>query len=159
MPDGYGVPTEVDGLLDWSDVVERLVSSDQYWMATTRPDGRPHVVPRWGVWLDDRLYYDGSPQTLHVKNLTRNPACSLHLESGWEVVIVDGESNAAVAPGPNLGGRIAEAMGDKYGAKGYAPEPDAWDGPDTGGLRVFTPHKAIAWFDFPKDVTRFHFDS
>jgi hypothetical protein len=35
--------------------------------------------------------------------------------------------------------------------------PDSWEGPDAGGLRVFTPLKAIAWFDFPTDVTRFRF--
>ncbi len=49
MPEGYGVPDSSDGLLDWSDVEARLLAAPQYWMATTRPDGRPHVVPRWGV--------------------------------------------------------------------------------------------------------------
>ena len=55
MPDGYGLPTSDDGLLEWSAVQGRLVEELHYWMATTRPDGRPHVVPRWGAWLDDAL--------------------------------------------------------------------------------------------------------
>ncbi|HEX5616142.1 MAG TPA: pyridoxamine 5'-phosphate oxidase family protein, partial [Acidimicrobiia bacterium] len=60
MPEGYGVPETDNGLLDWATIEARLVASQQYWMATVRPDGRPHVVPRWGVWLDGGLYYDGS---------------------------------------------------------------------------------------------------
>ena len=48
-------------------------------------------------------------------------------------------------------------IGRKYGDHGYSPAPDQWEGPESGGLRVFTPVKAMAWFDFPADVTRFHF--
>jgi hypothetical protein len=157
MPDGYGVPEPTDGLLTWDQVEQRLVAATQYWMATTRPDGRPHVVPRWGVWLDGRLWYDGSPDTLHVRNLTANPSCVLHLEDGWECVIVEGTSGPEAPPGLETGARIAAAIGHKYGPKGYSPDPDAWEGPGAGGLLRFTPVKAMAWFDFPKDVTRFRF--
>ena len=157
MPAGYGVPPGKKGQLDWPQVVERLVAAPQYWMATTRSDGRPHVVPRWGAWLDGHLWYDGSPETIHAKNLTANPACVLHLEDGWKTVIVEGTSRRAQPPGPDLGSRIAAAFAEKYRAKGYAPEADAWDGADAGGLLQFTPIKAMAWFDFPKDVTRFTF--
>ena len=93
MPDGYGVPESDDGLLAWADVEARLVESPQYWLATTRPDGRPHVVPRWGVWLDGGLFYDGAPTTRHVRNLTTNQACTLHLEDGWHAVVVEGTSS------------------------------------------------------------------
>jgi hypothetical protein len=157
MPDGYGVPESDDGLLEWGDVEQRLVASVQYWMATTRPDGRPHVVPRWGVWLDGGLYYDGAPTTVHVRNLSANPACTLHLEDGWQAVVVDGKSVPADSPGLDLGRRIAAAMAGKYGEKGYTPEADSWEGEDAGGLVRFTPHKAMAWFDFPNDMTRFRF--
>ncbi len=157
MPDGYGVPDGRDGLLDWSDVEARLRASPQYWMATTRPDGRPHVVPRWGVWVDGRLWYDGAPTTVHVRNLLRNPACTLHLEDGWRAVIVDGTSQPARPPGVDFGARLAAAFAEKYTDRGYQPEPDAWEGPGAGGLVVFGPAKAVAWFDFPTDVTRFRF--
>ncbi len=159
MPDGYGVPGDDVGLLSWSDVEARLIDAPQYWMATTRPDGRPHVVPRWGVWLDGRLWYDGAPTTVHVRNLQKNPACTLHLENGWRAVIIDGSSRQADPPGKELGGRLSAAFSRKYHERGYEPEPDAWEGPDAGGLLVFTPAKALAWFDFPNDATRFHFDT
>ena len=157
MPEGYGVPDSTDGLLDWSDVEARLVAAPQYWMATTRPDGRPHVVPRWGVWVDGRFWYDGAPTTMHVQNLGLNSACTLHLEDGWQAVIVDGTSEPAASPGLDFGARLASAFAAKYADRGYKPEPDSWEGPAAGGLRVFTPTKALAWFDFPSDVTRFRF--
>ena len=159
MPEGYGVPDNSDGLLDWSDVEARLVASPQYWLATTRPDGRPHVIPRWGVWVAGRFWYDGAPTTVHVRNLARNGACSLHLEDGWQAVIVDGMSQPAEPPGVDLGARLAEAYATKYRERGYEPKSDAWEGPGAGGLVMFTPTAAMAWFDFPADVTRFRFRS
>ena len=157
MPEGYGVPETGEGLLAWSDVESRLRESQQYWMATTRPDGRPHVVPRWGVWVDGRFWYDGAPTTRHVRNLAQNPGCTLHLEDGWKAVIVEGTSAPATPPGLELGARLAAGFAEKYRERGYEPQPDAWEGPDAGGLVVFTPVKAMAWFDFPNDVTRFTF--
>lgn len=157
MPEGYGVPASTDGLLTWAAVEARLASAPQYWMASTRPDGRPHVVPRWGVWVDGRFWYDGAPTTVHVRNLSRNAACTLHLEDGWQVVIVDGTSRPAQPPGIEFGQRLAADFARKYGSGGYEPEPDSWEGPHAGGLRVFTPAIALAWFDFPTDVTRFRF--
>lgn len=157
MPEGYGVAETVEGVLEWSAVEARLVESPQYWMATTRPDGRPHVVPRWGAWLDGCLWYDGSPETLHVRNLRTNPACTVHLEDGWKAVVMEGSAAPAQAPGVELGSRLAEAIGRKYGDRGYSPKADAWEGDDAGGLVIFTPTKGLAWFDFPNDVTRFRF--
>lgn len=157
MPDGYGVPPTTDGLLEWSAVEARLVAAQQYWMATTRLDGRPHVVPRWGVWILDQFWYDGAPTTVHARNLTANAACTLHLEEGWQAVILDGTSAPAPSPGIELGTLLAAAFAGKYHDRGYQPAPDAWEGPGAGGLMTFSPVQALAWFDFPTDVTRFRF--
>ena len=157
MPDGYGVPDHHEGLVDWADVEERLERAPVYWMATTRPDGRPHVVPRWGVWIDRRFWYDGSPDTVHVRNLTQNPACALHLEDGTQAVIVEGMAAPSEPPTPDLAISLSDAFKAKYAELGYSPEPDAWSRGDAGGLVVFRPHKAMAWFDFPGDVSRFTF--
>ena len=157
FPEGYGIPPTTEGMLSWGDVEARLVSSKHYWLATVRPDGRPHVVPRWGVWLDGRFWYDGAPTTVHARNLAANPACSLNLENGAEAVIVEGESAPARVPAETLGARIAEAFG-KYHTMGYSPAADAWAGEDGGGLRVLPPRRAMAWFSFPTDATRFTFE-
>jgi hypothetical protein len=156
FPAGYGLPPTTDGMLAWPEVEGRLIAATTYWLATVRPDGRPHVVPRWGVWVDGRFWYDGAPTTRHARNLQRNPACSLNLESGTEAVIVEGESRPARAPADSLGQRLAAAF-EKYHALGYDPTADAWAGPDGGGLHVLTPQRALAWFTFPTDATRFTF--
>lgn len=150
FPPGYvDNPTET---LTWEYIVQRLSESKHYWLSTARPNGRPHVVPRWGVFLDGRFYYDGSPETRHARNLEHNPAVALHLESGEQALIAEGESHAAAKPTPELAQRLAEALGAKYGEMGYAPTPDQWD---EGGLFVFTPRQVIAWTSFTQNPTKF----
>lgn len=155
-PDGYGVPDGVEGTLAWSEVEDRLVAARHYWLASVRPDGRPHVVPRWGVWLDGRFWYDGAPTTVHARNVAVHPPCALHLESGTEAVVVEGVSHPTRAPADGLGARLSAAFA-KYHELGYEPGAEAWAGEDGGGLRVLTPHTALAWFSFPTDATRFRF--
>ena len=47
-PSAYGFPTSDAQLLPWAYAEQRLVAARNYWLATTRPDGRPHVSPAWG---------------------------------------------------------------------------------------------------------------
>ncbi len=154
LPDGYGLPDGDAGLLGWPAVLSRLEPALHYWLASVRPDARPHLVPRWGVWVDGRFWYDGAPTTRHARNVSRNPQVALSLEDGRESVIVEGVSEPVRVAAEPLGARLADAFG-KYAALGYEPTPDAWSGPDGGGLRVITPQRAMAWFAFPGDCTRF----
>jgi hypothetical protein len=157
VPEGYGV--KEDGpYLPWADVEDWLVASTESWLATTRPDGRPHVVPRWGVWLDSHFWYDGSPETRHARNIAHNPACALHLESGTTVTIVEGLTKQSEPIVGELGERLSTEYTRKYGRLGYTPQPDAWSGDHAGGMCVLTPEKAIAWSKFPDDMTRYAFD-
>lgn len=156
IPDGYGLPDTDEGLLDWASVEQRLTEAKHYWLASVRPDASPHVVPRWGVWVDERFYYDGAPTTVHARNAETNPAVTLTLEDGMRAVIVEGTSTATRADADGLGARIAAAFA-KYHDDGYRPEADAWSGEDGGGLRVLTPSRALAWTAFPTDCTRFTF--
>src|SRR6266702_5549728 len=74
--------------LPWTWATERLTSARNYWIATTRPDGKPHSRPVWGVWLEDTFYF--STGSLAAQNLAIRPAITVHLESGSEVVIIEG---------------------------------------------------------------------
>ncbi|HXQ54333.1 MAG TPA: pyridoxamine 5'-phosphate oxidase, partial [Actinomycetes bacterium] len=51
MP-GYGLaPADGDdGLLPWSWAARRLERARHYWVATSRPDGSPHLAAVWGLW-------------------------------------------------------------------------------------------------------------
>jgi hypothetical protein len=156
MPGGYGVPETDEGLLEWSWAVRRLESALNYWFGTTRPDGRPHAVPAWAVWLDGMLYFEGSPATRRARNVAANPATVVHLESGDEVVIVEGEAAEVGKPERALAGRLSAAFTAKYASTRYEyrPPPEQWD---HGGLWVVRPRRAFGWSNFPADATRWLF--
>jgi hypothetical protein len=92
MPKDYGIadPKKGKGLLPWSHVGERMASARNYWISTTRPDGRPHVMPVWGVWVNDAFYFGTDRRSRKARNIASNAAMTVHLESGDEVVIVEG---------------------------------------------------------------------
>ncbi len=150
MP-GYGVPKDKKGLLPWSHVTDHMVEAQNYWVCTVSPDGRPHATPVWGLWLDDRLYFGGSPQTRRNRNLAQNPAVCIHLESGSDVIILHGDAHELRAPDQSLVTRLIEASKKKYG---YAPKPEDYG---AAGTFVFQPHWVLAWKQFPKDATRWQF--
>ncbi len=152
FPTGYvDRPTH---FLTWEWVASRLTEAKHYWLCSVRADGRPHVVPRWCVFVEGRIYYDGSPETRHARNIEKNPYVSVHLESGSEAIILEGIARAAGKPSPELGKKLSQAY-KKYKEMGYAPKPNAWD---EGGLFVFTPRQCIAWSNFTKDPTKFVFE-
>ena len=154
LPSDYGVPQDAEGLLPWSHVVERLTAAKNYWICTTRPDGRPHATPIWGVFFEGQIYFDGSPETRRGKNLAANPAITVHLESGDEVVIVEGTTEQITPPDRAFAERLAAAYAAKYADKGYSPAPETWDG---GGLYRVTHQLVLAWTTFPADMTRWRF--
>ena len=90
MPD-YGIRPagEGTGLLPWSWAVERLTASHDYWVATTWPDGRPHVTPVWGAWIDDSLWFSCGPNSGKARNLARDPRCSIATDRPNEPVVLD----------------------------------------------------------------------
>ena len=141
--------------LTWDWVAEQLTEAKHYWLASVRPNGKPHVVPRWGAFIDNKLYYDGSPETRHARNLLGNPNVALHLESGEKAIILEGMSQPADKPDPEFAKHLSKAISDKYAALGYSPEPSQWD---EGGLYIFTPHQCIAWSKFTDDPTKFVFE-
>jgi hypothetical protein len=147
LPEGYGVPASAEGLLPWSFARERLEQAQNYWICTASPSGKPHATPLWGVWVDDSFYFDGGMETRWGRNLAANPQIVVHLESGGEVVIVEGSWAQARELDPALFARIVESYGAKYN---YRPD-------SPGGLYVVRPRAARGWSQFPKDVTRWRF--
>jgi hypothetical protein len=147
--------------LAWDWVAAQLTESQNYWLCSVRPPtpeasgGRPHVIPCWAVFIDGRIYYDGSPETRHNRNIKANPYLSVHLENGTEAIMLEGKSRPAGKPSPELGKILSQAYKKKYKDFGYTPEPNSWD---QGGLYVFTPSQCIAWSKFNEDPTKFIFE-
>ncbi|HEV3227327.1 MAG TPA: pyridoxamine 5'-phosphate oxidase family protein, partial [Acidimicrobiales bacterium] len=113
MPD-YGIKpaNEGTGLLPWSWAVERLTSSHDYWVATTWPDGRPHVTPVWGAWVDDALWFSCGPNSRKARNLGRDPRCSITTDKPSEPVVLD--AVVELIPGRETAQRFSEVSTAKY---------------------------------------------
>jgi len=122
------------------------------WLCTVSPDGRPHAVPKWAVWVEGKIYFDGSPETRQARNLALNPAVVIHLESGEQAVIVEGSARAIEKPAVDMAARVAAAHRQKYAGLGYAPEPTQWD---AGGPFEIVPRAILAWTKFTEDPTKF----
>ena len=92
MPASYGVGDPQYGFepIQWSWVVEHVTGARNYWVATTRADGSPHVSPVWGVWYNDAFHFFTDRNSLKARAIRRDPRAVVHLESGDEVVIMEG---------------------------------------------------------------------
>src|SRR5438128_11769 len=89
MPAEFGLkPRET--YLPWKHAVERLEGSRIYWICTAGADRRPHAMPVWGFWIDDTLYFGTGRDTRKARNLAQNPAVVVHLESGDDMVVIEG---------------------------------------------------------------------
>jgi PPOX class probable F420-dependent enzyme len=152
MPAGYGVPTDGSGgdRLPWSRAVERLTAARSYWIATTSPAGRPHAMPVWGLWLDDAVWFATGRDTAKARNLTADGRVVVHLESGDDVVIIEGEVREQRDPA------ALEAFADAYLPK-YGVRPDPADPENV--VYAVAPRVAHTWEerDFPGTATRWVF--
>jgi hypothetical protein len=89
MP-GYGLPKSKKGLLPWNWAEQRLNKSRQFWIATTRPDKRPHVMVVWALWMNGLLYFSTGSTSRKTRNLAKNPKCTMCTDNAAEAVIIDG---------------------------------------------------------------------
>ena len=90
MP-GY-ISTDPKGLLPWKWAEERLKRSRQYWIATTRPNGAPHVMVVWGLWWDNAFCFSTGSKSRKARNLKANARCVICNENAAEAVIVEGRA-------------------------------------------------------------------
>lgn len=157
FPPDYGERGgEGDEPLPWDHVESRLREAPNYWLTTVGPDGSPHARPVDGVWVDGALCFGGSPDTRWVRNLRDNPALSVHLPSGDDVVILDGTAELVSDPADPLAAASTAASTSKY--------PQYYEGRDTSEPAVpfwaLRPRRAYAWTlaGFPKGSTRWTFD-
>jgi general stress protein 26 len=148
--EGYGVPSDSKGMLRWADAAARLERSRNYWIVTARPDGRPHAVPVWGIWLGGAVYFGTDPRSRKAKNLAANPSLVIHLESGDDAVILEGAAEEVDDRG--LIRRLDQAYSRKYKMR-------LTDAPGHLVIYAVRPRVAFGWRerDFPRSPTRWRF--
>jgi hypothetical protein len=150
MP-GYGIvgADEGEGLLPWRWAAERLAAARNYFLATTRPDGSPHVMVVWGLWLDDRFLFSTGRGSRKARNLAGNAHCVVCPEDAEEAVIVEG-----------VAAELSDEAERARFAKAYQAKYD-WD-VTTNPEPVFVVRPRVAYGQiektFTQSATRWHFE-
>jgi hypothetical protein len=70
--------------------MDQLQSARNYWVCTASSRGLPHAAPVWGVVLGGTLYFSTDTRSAKGRNLLHSGRLVVHLESGDEVVILEG---------------------------------------------------------------------
>jgi hypothetical protein len=115
--------------------IERLDTAQNIWIASVRPDGRPHMTPVWFAWVGGKLYVSIDPDSVKNKNIAHNPRVALSLEDGLHPVICEG---TAVPLDPPLPEEVLAVFLRKYD----------WDITQENQYHQVvevTPHKWLAW--------------
>jgi pyridoxamine 5'-phosphate oxidase-like protein len=147
MPASYGLSQDLPpgDEARWRRAVQQLTTARNYWISTAGPGGRPHAVPVWGLFLDGRLIFSTARRSRKGLNLAANPRAVAHLESGDDVVILDGSVEEVIDD------ETLARYADLYDAK-YHFRPDPKDPENyTFALR---PSVAYTWSeqDFPESA-------
>ena len=127
-------PGPASALLTWYVALDRLENAHTYWLTTVRPDGRPHLMPVWAVWLADALWFSTSEQSVKGRNLAREPHCSLSLDAAGIQIVLDGLARRVT--GTDELQRFADTYTPKYDWPVTVVE-DAVTFDDGGGGNVY----------------------
>jgi nitroimidazol reductase NimA-like FMN-containing flavoprotein (pyridoxamine 5'-phosphate oxidase superfamily) len=121
-----------------------------FWLATVHAgSGSPHVMPVWGVWIDDAFFFSTGRKSRKGQNLVANPACTIANDDGEEAVIVEG--GAAELTEAAVLNRVAAAY-----IKKYKMDPRGMGEPI---FRV-QPRRVFGFVEktFPKSATRWNYE-
>jgi len=155
FPSDYGqTPETLADLLGWDEVTERIADARNYWLATLRRDGRPHLRPVDGVFVENALCFGGSPETRWVQYLQHQPAVSASLPDDDHAVILEGRAELIEDPADPLAVALAPANRAKYPQYFSADEPTSFQ-----PFWCLRPARVYAWSltGFPARATRFDF--
>jgi hypothetical protein len=150
LAEGYGAeaPTGPPGVaLPWATVVEWLRAARNYWLCTSRPDGRVHVKPVWALWMDGAVVLSTSPDSVSGRHLRADPRATIHLE-GEHVAIVEGSVDWL----PAAPAGFVEGYEQKYGWR--------FDPSDAGTpLLALRPRVVLSWDEeeLARTMTRWTF--
>jgi nitroimidazol reductase NimA-like FMN-containing flavoprotein (pyridoxamine 5'-phosphate oxidase superfamily) len=131
-PHSPGLPASASPALQRA--VARLHREHLVWLATVRPEGRPHLVPIWHVWHQEKLYISTGQHSVKMNNIQHQPQVVVSLPNAMDVVLVEGTAR----PAPELEDQLAPFFVRKFG----------WDfrgDTEYGSLVQITPTKILAW--------------
>jgi general stress protein 26 len=105
-----------DAPIPWSRALDQLddVSAKKtYWLATARPDGRPHVAGVGAWWIDGKFYFTSGDGTRKSRNLAENPTCVISVALPTLDLAIEGTA-ATVTDEATL-----QHLAERYAAQGW----------------------------------------
>jgi hypothetical protein len=103
----------VSAVTAWPEARTLLEEARTYWLATVRPDGAPHLVPLFGVLVDDALYFTSSPGARKARDLEHDGRCVLGATGEGLDVQVEGMAVRVQDEATLV--HVADAYRSKYG--------------------------------------------
>jgi len=101
--------------LPWSRAEKALEAPTEkpttFFLATVRPDGRPHVAGVGALWLDGTFYFTSGPDTRKGRNLAERGDCVISVALADLDLVVEGVAER-VTDGPTLE-RLAKRFADQ----------------------------------------------
>ena len=163
LADLYGLD-----LIPWSRAVKALEGNEPQkqtpFLATTRPDGRPHVAGVGALWDDGRVYFVSGAGTRKSRNLAQNANCAIGFSLTGIDVVIEGVAERVTDD------ETLQRLAKRYGAQGWpatvkdgaftheysAPSagPPPWD---LYAVKPITVFGVLA--DEPGGATRWRFDA
>jgi len=148
------VSKDLSALKPWPWALERLEKSHNYWISTTRPNGRPHLMLVWGIWRQDAFWFSTGPRTRKAKNISANPHVAIGTEKADEAIILEG--TAEEIKDRSTWKEFAQIYNSKYGG-------DVYPMLESCGGNVYRVAPQLAFGqdehaeNFMDSVTRWHF--
>jgi len=146
---GYGMPKTLQGALTWDWAEKQLEKSREYWISTVRPDGAPHTMIVWGLWMEGGFYFSTGKTSRKARNLAENNRCTIGNDDAAAAVIVEG---------------TAEPLTDASTRKQFFPlyeKKYKFDMSNMQGEPIFTVRPKVAFGlrekDFSSSATRWKF--
>jgi pyridoxamine 5'-phosphate oxidase-like protein len=137
--------------LPWSRAEEALAAVEgediTHFLATVRPDGRPHVAGVGALWVDGKFYFVSGAGTRKSRNLAERPDCVISVKLPGVDLVVEGSA------GKVTDAATLQRLAERYAAQGWpatvkdgaftAPYSAPSAGPPPWDLYEFTPQTAF----------------
>lgn len=105
--------------IPWSRALEALESTEPRtqtpFLATTRPDGRPHVAALGALWDNGKVYFVSGPGTRKSRNLAENPNCVVSMSLTGIDLVIEGVA------GKVSDDQTLHRLAKRYADQGWAP--------------------------------------
>ena len=162
--------SEASEAVSWQQVSGALGAAELYWVTTVRADGRPHITPLIGAWVDDAFVFCTGPEEQKAQNLghSRSVAVTTGVNTWNEGLDVVVEGTAERVTSLDALTKLADVIREKYdGIWDFTPADDGFGGgfghTDESGdshiayVYLVPPTKVLAFAKSPHGQTTFRF--